>query len=382
MLARTARGTSDPAGPLDPVLPALDGASVAGIVPALLGGRDGDWLPEIVRDAPTRSCCSCSTGSAGTRSQEHAAPAARPRRRWPAARSRPWSPSTTATALTSIATGLAPAQHGIARLPDARRRRGAQRAALVGHGRAAARTRSTCSATPRSSAARSRSSRKSEFRNTGFTQAHLRGARFVGWHTDVGARRALRPPGRSRRAVRVRVLPGRRHRRARVRAARRRLRARARGSPIGSSATSLDVVAARRGVARHRGPRAGAPRTRRLDRPRRVGAARRRDGGRRRGSATCTRGKGAAKELASAAAELVGDHAWVWYARASCSTTAGSARARPAAFPGRLGDVVLAARDASAFVDPALPIEVRLRSAHGSLTADEMYVPLVAAAAG
>ena len=48
--------------------------------------------------------------------------------------------------------------------------------------------------------------------------------------------------------------------------------------------------------------------------------------------------------------------------------------------PGRLGDVVLASRDASAFVDPALPVEVRLRSGHGSLTADEMYVPLVAGA--
>ena len=34
---------------------------------------------------------------------------------------------------------------------------------------------------------------------------------------------------------------------------------------------------------------------------------------------------------------------------------------------------------ASAFVDPALPVEVRLRSAHGSLTPDEMLVPLVAA---
>jgi hypothetical protein len=47
--------------------------------------------------------------------------------------------------------------------------------------------------------------------------------------------------------------------------------------------------------------------------------------------------------------------------------------------PGRIGDVVLAARDAVAFVDPALPNEVQLRSGHGSLTPDEMLVPLVAA---
>ena len=47
--------------------------------------------------------------------------------------------------------------------------------------------------------------------------------------------------------------------------------------------------------------------------------------------------------------------------------------------PGRIGDVVLAARDAIAFVDPALPNEAQLRSGHGSLTPDEMLVPLVAA---
>ena len=47
--------------------------------------------------------------------------------------------------------------------------------------------------------------------------------------------------------------------------------------------------------------------------------------------------------------------------------------------PGRLGDVVLAAREPVAFVDPALPRERTLRSAHGSLTADEMWVPLRAA---
>ena len=47
--------------------------------------------------------------------------------------------------------------------------------------------------------------------------------------------------------------------------------------------------------------------------------------------------------------------------------------------PGRIGDVVLAARDAVAFVDPALPNEAQLRSGHGSLTPDEMLVPLLAA---
>jgi phosphohistidine swiveling domain-containing protein len=40
--------------------------------------------------------------------------------------------------------------------------------------------------------------------------------------------------------------------------------------------------------------------------------------------------------------------------------------------------VVLAAKGTAAFVDPALEREARLVSAHGSLTADEMLVPVVA----
>jgi hypothetical protein len=44
----------------------------------------------------------------------------------------------------------------------------------------------------------------------------------------------------------------------------------------------------------------------------------------------------------------------------------------------RLGDVVIAARDAVAFLDPADTGEMRLRSRHGSLTSAEMLVPLLA----
>jgi predicted AlkP superfamily pyrophosphatase or phosphodiesterase len=45
----------------------------------------------------------------------------------------------------------------------------------------------------------------------------------------------------------------------------------------------------------------------------------------------------------------------------------------------RLGDVVIAARDPVAFLDPADTGEMRLRSRHGSLTSAEMLVPLLAA---
>ena len=45
----------------------------------------------------------------------------------------------------------------------------------------------------------------------------------------------------------------------------------------------------------------------------------------------------------------------------------------------RVGDVILAPREPVAFVDPDLPNEANLVGAHGSLTADEMFVPLLAA---
>jgi hypothetical protein len=43
-----------------------------------------------------------------------------------------------------------------------------------------------------------------------------------------------------------------------------------------------------------------------------------------------------------------------------------------------LGDIALVPHASIAFVDPADTGESRLQSRHGSLTADEMYVPLLA----
>jgi hypothetical protein len=45
----------------------------------------------------------------------------------------------------------------------------------------------------------------------------------------------------------------------------------------------------------------------------------------------------------------------------------------------RLGDVAVVARAPVTFLDPGDPGEVRLRSRHGSLTEDEMLVPLLVA---
>jgi hypothetical protein len=89
--------------------------------------------------------------------------------------------------------------------------------------------------------------------------------------------------------------------------------------------------------------------------------------------------RGAERELLAAATELYSSEAWVlsrerlveegWLGPQSPS---GEVRRR-------LGDVVLAAREPVGFLDPANAGEQRLRSGHGSLTPGEMLVPLLAA---
>ena len=90
---------------------------------------------------------------------------------------------------------------------------------------------------------------------------------------------------------------------------------------------------------------------------------------------------GAADDLLVAAIESHGHEAWV---RTREEVVDGGWFGGPLAphVAERLGDVALVAREAVAFLDPADTGETRLAARHGSLTAAEMYVPLVAWAAG
>ena len=92
----------------------------------------------------------------------------------------------------------------------------------------------------------------------------------------------------------------------------------------------------------------------------------------------CYAPKGGAAGLLGAARDSVGERGWVW-SRAELLEEGLLGTGATGTIPGRIGDVVIAARDDVAFVDPALPNEVQLRSGHGSLSPDEMLVPLVAA---
>jgi hypothetical protein len=88
--------------------------------------------------------------------------------------------------------------------------------------------------------------------------------------------------------------------------------------------------------------------------------------------------KGAAGELLQAVGDAHSSHSWVFSREQIIDEGWLGPRAPSAEVARRIGDVVVAARDAVGFVDPANPGESRLLSGHGSLTPDEMLVPLLA----
>jgi hypothetical protein len=87
---------------------------------------------------------------------------------------------------------------------------------------------------------------------------------------------------------------------------------------------------------------------------------------------------GAESELLKAAGDAFGDDAWV-FGRDQLVDEGWLGPEPPAGdVLSRIGDVTLAARGNVAFADPTHPHETRLLAGHGSLSAEEMLVPLLA----
>jgi predicted AlkP superfamily pyrophosphatase or phosphodiesterase len=86
---------------------------------------------------------------------------------------------------------------------------------------------------------------------------------------------------------------------------------------------------------------------------------------------------GAASHVAAAACELYGSEAWV-RTREQIIEEGWLGGVPSAAVAARLGDVALVPFTPMAFLDPADTGELRLMARHGSLTPDEMLVPLLA----
>ena len=161
--------------------------NVRGIVPALLGPRRGTHAARL--DAASRSPHADQVvllvldGLGWEQLQAAPRPDADARRRWPVGPITTVAPTTTATALTSIATGLTPAST----VSSATASMSAARCSTCCAGAPAA-TRRRSHPPPRRAAVRPvprrrrrRSSATVELERSAFTEAHLRGCGPVGW---------------------------------------------------------------------------------------------------------------------------------------------------------------------------------------------------------
>lgn len=166
-----------------PVIPAYGGACISSLVPALLDRHvPAPWLPDEARSAKQVVLLVLDgLGWEQLRAREHLAPTLGS---LPGQAITSVAPSTTATALTSIATGKPPAEHGILGYRIA-----------VGHGDVLNVLRWTIDnddarktvppadfqRLPAFMGTRPPIVTKSHFATTGFTLAHLAGPRIAGW---------------------------------------------------------------------------------------------------------------------------------------------------------------------------------------------------------
>ncbi len=360
-----------------PVLPQYAGANVRGIIPALLAPKGVPlprWMPSVAAAAQTVVFVIDGLGWEQLQDRKHLAPTLTSMQ---GSAITTVAPSTTATALTSIATGLTPAEHGLLgyRIDVG----GDVLNVLRWHGdkgdlRRSHPPRDLQPFTPFLGESPPVIT-KTELENSAFTEAHLRGAQMVGW--------------RSASAISVEVARQIDARQPFVYAYYDGIdkTAHERGLDayydaelmvvdrmVGDILDRMPPEAALIVTADHGQVHVGNAVVR--PSPALLGLVRLQSGeGRFRWLHTR---HGAHADLLSAAREAHSSQAWIvsreqtldehWF---------GSAMSAPVA--GRLGDVALVAREPVTFFDPADSGPFELVCRHGSLTSAEMLVPLLAA---
>jgi hypothetical protein len=361
---------------IDEARPVLAGPRLTQVIPALLRGDDTGWLPDTVRDA--RTVVVLVLDGLGWEALEQRRALLPVLAGLDGGPLRTVVPSTTATALTSLTTGLPPAQHGVVGFRvridgsvlnilswQGERRHQPDPISVQRHTPFLGREVPVVT--------------KAEFRGTGFTEVHLRGARFVGWHTTSSLVEHCRRLAAAGEPFVYAYYPGVdtiAHAHGlhdgfydvELAAADRLV-----GDLISALPASCALVVTSDHGQVHVDPEGWLP----LGPLAPMVDACSGDGRFRYLHAR----RGRAAELLEAARAEHASRAWVlgrdelldegWLGPDPTSTTRR-----------RIGDVVLAARDAVAFVDPALEREARLLSAHGSLTDAELLVPLLAGRGG
>ncbi len=361
---------------MDPVVPRYGAGSLDGVVPALLGKTTKDWLPAPVASADQVVLLVLDgLGWDQLRARPEIAPTL-----W-AMTGGPITtviPSTTATALTSLTTGAPPAAHGVV---GYRLRVGGTDVLNVLRWK-------TSNGDVRTAIPPSEFQRlepfagtkppvvtRGEFAESGFTGAHLAGVRLYGWRmpsTLVARVGMLLADGEPFVYAYYEGVDKVAHEfgfgalyDAEVAAADRLVADVISVLPSGAAVLVVadhgqvdvgdNVVRVHNEVMRVTGMLSGEGRFRWLH-------AR----------------AGCHDRLAAAARRCHGDDAWVRTREEAVAEGWFGGGLRPE-IEARLGDVVLAAREPVAFLDPADTGEVKMRSRHGSLTAAEMLVPLLGA---
>jgi hypothetical protein len=358
---------------MEPLKPDYAGANLVNLMPALLGARPVDWLPApvsgaravvlLVLDGLGWDLASAPDAPAELRAM-HGGPITTV------------VPSTTPAVLTSITTGLTPAEHGITgyrmRVDDD------DVLNVIRWNRADRGRPPDPTAVQRAEPFRGRGVAvvtKHEFRNSGFTKAHLRGGDFHGWQTTAVLVEHVRTLIARGEPLVYAYYPGVDEvghaygldgpwMPAELAAA-----ARLVGAVVDAVPDDVAVLVTADHGQVQVGPDGwiglGA-----LDSLVDVYAG---DGRFRYLHAR----RGAARELADAARDQFGDHAWV-FTRDSLLDEGWMGPDPAGPTRRRVGDVVLAAKEGVGFVDPTWPQEANLMAAHGSLTPAEMQVPLLA----
>jgi len=355
----------------EPVRPAYEGACVSRIVPAVLGEIDRTWLPRPARDA--RAVVLLVIDGLGWRIIERNRPLLPELSSMEGGSITTVVPSTTPSVLTSITTSLTPAEHGIIGF-RMRTETGVLNVLRweMENGEPAP-DPETLQPHPAFGGRAMPVITKSEFRGGGFTRAHLGRARFDGWAVpSMLVERARRLIGAGEEMVYAYYAGID-------------LIAHLRGMDDGFFAAELTFVDRLVGDFLEVLPSDTAvlvtadhgqvPLTRDSWLPL----------GELNDDVECYSGDGRLRwvhtdspdAVAAAAEELLGDRAWVFTRERFLDEGWLGPSPKPDV-AARVGDVVLAARAPIAFVDPALPQEVRLRTGHGSMTEDEMLVPLLA----
>ncbi len=359
---------------MERVKPDYSGANVSGIVPAIVGGRSVAWLPEPVVGA--RSTVLLVLDGLGWNTFARYPEALPELGAFSGGPITTVVPSTTPAALTSITTGLPPSRHGITGF---RIRTDQSVLNVIRWQQADGKRAPDPTSVQRQEPFGGRSVpvvTKTMFRTTGFTGLHLRGTDFHGWQTTSVLVQHVRRLVEAGAPFVYAYYPGVDE------------IAHAYGLeppyyPAELAATDrlvgalLDVLpgdAALLVTADHGQQHVGPEGWIGLGPLDPMVAAYAGDGRFRYLHAR----PGAAAELFDAATSRHGGDAWVFTREQLLDEGWLGPDPVPAARR-RVGDVVLAARPGVGFVDPTLPYEAQLISAHGSVTPAEMEVPLIAA---